>query len=305
MPRYTLAQLEAVTWIARLGSFHAAAQHLGITQPSISQRVRELEAALGHAVFLRSGAGARLTEAGETVLRYAERGLDVLGEMERRLSSGDPLTGTLRLGASNAVALSCLPAILAALEATYPRLNVALTVQNSAVLARLLDARELDVAFMAEEVVERHVRMRRVALCDVVWMSSPARPLAPETLRPADLMGSRIITLPEPSPLHGITQEWFAQEGLRPPAFATCNDMATVLRLIAGGVGMGIVPLGTAGPELQARLVQPYRARPELRPLVICAAHQDSARGAGLEAILRLGEEMIGSSPYFRRVGRG
>jgi DNA-binding transcriptional LysR family regulator len=305
MPRYTLAQLEAVTCIARLGSFHAAAAQLGITQPSISQRVRELELALGHAVFRRGGGAARLTEAGETVLRYAERGFDMLGEMERRLSSGDPLTGTLRLGASNAVALSCLPAILAALEAQYPRLGVALQVQNSSRLARMLDARELDVAFMAEEVVERHVRMRRVALCDVVWMGSPAKPLPQETLRPADLLGTRLITLPSPSPLDAITQEWFAQEGLRMPAVATCNDMATVLRLIAGGVGMGIVPLGTAGYELQAGLVRPYRARPELRPLVICAAHQDSVRGPGLDAILAIGEQMIGRSPYFRRANPG
>ena len=57
----TLRQLEAFYWIARLGSFHAAARHLHVAQPSVSARVRELERHLGVPLFERSGRGLRPT----------------------------------------------------------------------------------------------------------------------------------------------------------------------------------------------------------------------------------------------------
>ena len=53
--RLTLAQIETFYWIARLGSFHAAARRLSLTQPSISGRIRELELDLGCALFDRTG----------------------------------------------------------------------------------------------------------------------------------------------------------------------------------------------------------------------------------------------------------
>src|SRR5258706_10696457 len=101
MRRFSLAQLEAFRWICRLGTFHAAAEHLHLAQPSVSQRIRELESALDARLFERRGNGARLTAEGEILLRYAEQGLSLFDEMEDRLSTGDPLQGSPPLGASD------------------------------------------------------------------------------------------------------------------------------------------------------------------------------------------------------------
>ena len=57
----TLSQLETFLWIARLGSFHAAAERLGLSQPSISLRIRELERSLGTPLFHRRGRGVVLS----------------------------------------------------------------------------------------------------------------------------------------------------------------------------------------------------------------------------------------------------
>src|SRR6476661_6868112 len=122
MRRFSLAQLEAFRWICRLGTFHAAAQRLNVSQPSVSQRIRELESALDAKLFERRGNSMRLTAEGEILLRYSEQGLSLFDEMEERLRTGDPLQGTLRLGASDTVAMTCLPEMIGALEARYPKL---------------------------------------------------------------------------------------------------------------------------------------------------------------------------------------
>ncbi len=55
--RITLAQLEAFFWVARLGSVHMAARQLNLAQPTVSLRLRDLEARLGTALFERAGRG--------------------------------------------------------------------------------------------------------------------------------------------------------------------------------------------------------------------------------------------------------
>jgi DNA-binding transcriptional LysR family regulator len=138
MARFSLAQLEAFVWICRLGTFRAAAERLNLTQPSVSLRIRELEQALGASLFERRGNSMRLSAEGSILARYAERGLELFDEMEVRLRSGDPLHGSLRLGASDIFAMTCLSDIVSTLEAAYPLLQIELTVTNSTELGELL-----------------------------------------------------------------------------------------------------------------------------------------------------------------------
>ena len=101
--RLTLAQIETFYWIARLGSFHAAARQLCVTQPSVSGRIRELERDLDCALFDRSGGRARLTKAGRSIQGQAEQMLSLAREIHDETSSGK-LRGLLRLGVVETVA---------------------------------------------------------------------------------------------------------------------------------------------------------------------------------------------------------
>src|SRR5688572_29053578 len=94
----TFAQLRAFERIVRLGSFHAAARELGLSQPSVSQRIRELEDELGTAVFIRRGPRVTLTAEGHALVEYADRLLGTAGQMTERFRTRDPLKGMLRLG---------------------------------------------------------------------------------------------------------------------------------------------------------------------------------------------------------------
>jgi DNA-binding transcriptional LysR family regulator len=88
--RLTLAQLAAFERIVRLGSFHAAAQHIGLTQPSISQRIHELEDILGVQLFVRRGPKISVTAEGTALIAYADRMLQTAQELSDRFRSRNP-----------------------------------------------------------------------------------------------------------------------------------------------------------------------------------------------------------------------
>ena len=140
--RATLGQIEAFYWIERLGGFRAAAAQLNLTQPTVSLRIKGLEEALGVALFERDGRRARLTEEGRALLPLARRLMDLAGQMTAQHAARDPLLGRLRLGAPASFALSSMAQLLGELRKRYPELTVALTIDNSVVLCRRLNARE-------------------------------------------------------------------------------------------------------------------------------------------------------------------
>ena len=126
-----LALLQTFLRVAEAGSFSAAAQQLGTTQPTVSRRVQMLESALGARLLERSTRGLRLTEEGQRALEQAQSLLDGwdalaedMGEDHRQLS------GVLRLYVPHAFGQSQLVEPLALLMAQHPRLTVEWTLQD-------------------------------------------------------------------------------------------------------------------------------------------------------------------------------
>src|ERR1700738_1988125 len=126
--RVQISQLEAVYWIAQLGSFRAAAAQLNLSQPTISMRVRELERHLGTTLFDRDSYRAQLTEAGREAVRHAARILTLASELEARMTREVVLKSPLRLGAADSFALTHLPALLSQLEHLFPAVRVDLQI---------------------------------------------------------------------------------------------------------------------------------------------------------------------------------
>ena len=89
MHNVTLAQISAFERTVRLGGVHAAARHLGLTQPAVSQRIRELEKALGAKLFERHGRTLSLRPDGSALLLYADQLLNTASEMTVRLRKFD------------------------------------------------------------------------------------------------------------------------------------------------------------------------------------------------------------------------
>jgi DNA-binding transcriptional LysR family regulator len=130
-----------------LGSYARAADRLGRSTSAVSAQLRKLEAQAGTSLFRKSGRGLELTEAGETLLAYARRLLDLNDEASAAVR-GVHLQGAVRLGLQEDLGESLLPATLGRFARAHPRVQVEVSVANSAGLRDRLAAGLLDLALM-------------------------------------------------------------------------------------------------------------------------------------------------------------
>ena len=115
---------------AKLGSITMAAEYLCISQPAVSQAVKQLEGALGCRLFVRTSKGVHLTQEGELLYSYVERGLNMILDGEKILRRMQDLdTGEVRIGASDMTLRFYLLSYLEKFHETYP--NVKVMVSNA------------------------------------------------------------------------------------------------------------------------------------------------------------------------------
>ncbi|MER3405049.1 MAG: hypothetical protein C4289_07695 [Chloroflexota bacterium] len=111
--------------VAEERSFRRAAERLFISQPALSQQIRQLEEEVGVPLFDRIGKRVRPTAAGELLLGYAQRVLHELAEAQRALAEFEGLArGTLALGVVQTVDSYLIPAALARFIPAYPAIAI-------------------------------------------------------------------------------------------------------------------------------------------------------------------------------------
>lgn len=147
-----LKQAHYVRTIAQCGSLTAAAKKLYVSQPSLSQMLRQIEDEIGLPIFDRSVSPFRITYAGEKYLAAADTILAANAQLESQLREiKHEHSGRLRLGISVSRALQVLPLVLPIFTQKYPHVTLELTETGSASLEELLRRGEIDLAMAAIE----------------------------------------------------------------------------------------------------------------------------------------------------------
>jgi len=147
MRKLAIYHLETLLWIARLGTFRAAAERLNTTQPAISARVREIESQLGVEIFRREGRGVVLTARGRQLVQDCE---PLLAGFERALmQAGDyaGATGVVRLGAGEIAASSVLPGFVGEVARDLPGVTLEIELDLTARMLQQLLAGTRDMVF--------------------------------------------------------------------------------------------------------------------------------------------------------------
>jgi molybdate transport repressor ModE-like protein len=247
--------------IARLGSISAAADALGYTQSAASRQLGSLERATGHPLADRTATGARLTPAGEIVVRRADVALAELDDIRHelaRLAAERP--AGVRLRAFSTAVASFVPAAV---------VDVAGLVDvDVAVSSVHVPDEEAIVGGQADVCVStrdgdapgtpgiRVVELRR----DPLWVCLPAgHPRAEdERVAIADLRGERwILTAMTLCVDRALVTDACARNGFAPVAAARSDDYATTQGLVAAGAGVAVLPqmaLSTLHPGVVVRL---------------------------------------------------
>ena len=295
----TLSQLRTFERIVRLGSFRAAAQALRLTQPSISQRIRELEGELRTPLFVRRGPRVSLTAEGHALIEYADRLLGAAGEMVERFQTRDPLKGMLRLGLNESFALICLADLLRRLEQRYPGIKTSVFVGDTGNVSRMLDQRELDIAIVSEPTVGPHVTRQPIGRNRLGWFARADFPLTREILAPLDLCQFHLIVSPPTARLHTTVTRWFAEAGALPQRVSTCNSLSVTILTILQGTAIGLIPVRVMQDQLEQRSVKLIPVRPEVPAHQVSICYQSSEFGPGLQVLVDLTRELVARHKLF------
>ena len=277
-----LKHLETFLWIARLGSFSAAARRLGASQPAVSMRIQELERLLNAELFERSARHARITSKGRELMEYAERIVALAAQARHRVGTADTVSGRLRLGVSETIALTWLPRLVAQLNDVYPKLVIDLDIDLTHGLWRKLREATLDLVLLPGPALGADIVAHDLGHAEYSWMASPHLGLARTRLTPEDLARVPIITLAPDSNLHDVIESWFHDKKLEPHRVDVCNSLGVVASLTIAGLGVSMLPPGIFDTQVARGELYALDVVPRIEPLRFWAVYP-RARDASLE----------------------
>ncbi|HSV80587.1 MAG TPA: LysR family transcriptional regulator [Ramlibacter sp.] len=264
--RFTLHQLEAFVWTARLGTVHAAARHLHITQPAVSHRIRDLEEELGTQLFERQNQRLMLTDLGRNVLVYADRVMSSAQEMAR-LDLRQTITGLIRMGVDESCATVGMPQILKDIKDSYPALRVDLTVGGGAQLLEKINSHELDVALHTGQSTQPDVTSQFIGLTQHLWVAAHDLMLPEGDFLPSHTLNYRIVSNAPPSTLHASAARWLVSDGYAFEEYSACNSLSLMVSLVVSGHAIAMLPASITRPHVAANAMKVLPAKPEV-PLV-------------------------------------
>lgn len=257
-------QLQTFADIIDLGSFSAAAEKAGVTQPAISLQLRQLERKLGLRLVERVGRTMLPTAAGSDFLVHVRK---IQEEMSRALDVLAPhqsgAVGRIRIGTGGTACIYFLPPILGRMKADMPGLEIAVETGNTPDLVRMIEANELDAGLLTLPVNHRSLDVRPVIDDDLVAVFPAAEYPGADGATAAHLM-QRSLIFYEGGATRRIVEHWFAEQGCAPKPIMELGSIEAIKRLVAAGLGWAIVPalsLTGSDPDLGHTRLEPPLTR--------------------------------------------
>jgi DNA-binding transcriptional LysR family regulator len=274
MAEMTLAGLKVVREVADRGSFTAAADSLGYTQSAVSRQVAAVEAAAGAPLFRRAPRGVRLTEAGDVLLRHADRILDQVDAARRELAgSGAGAKGRLRVGAFPTAVAALLPRSVAAFRSRHGRTEVSLREGTTPAQLRRVASGSIDLAVVGalpnQPLDHRGVALEPLLEDPLLLAVGRRHPLARRrTVNVDDLAGEPWIAAGT-NPADPFLGVWPSLDW-RPQIAFVAREWTAKLGLVAAGLGVTVVP-GLAVPAIRedVALVRVRARQPGVRAVAL------------------------------------
>ncbi|MBO0683757.1 MAG: LysR family transcriptional regulator [Candidatus Dormibacteraeota bacterium] len=239
----TLQQLRTFRAVADHLSFSAAAVDLGISQPSVSYQVKELEGVLGVPLLDRLGKRVRLTEAGEILYGYARRTLNLIDEAVVAFEQMRGLRrGRLRVGATTTVGIYVIPLALGAFKKRHPGLQVSLDIGGrSEMQARVLRGSS-DMAILSPPVDDPDLVAEPFMNDELVMVVPAGHPLAgqPDLTLP-DFAGEPFLMREAGSGTRQAVELAAQQAGVRLRTAMELGSNGAIKHAVEAGLGVAVL----------------------------------------------------------------
>lgn len=233
--------------VAKCGSLTKAAEELFISQPAVSQAIRQLETQLGTQLFKRMHKGMELTaQGGVLVFEDVEKALQLLGNVENRLSElNNSATGTLRIGASETIFQYCLAEKLVEYHKKYPQVKFELLSDVSPRTIEQLKSDRCDIGFLNLPIADDEgitVTDSIMLLNDVFIAGEAFSELKGKTLSVWDLQRYPLLLLEEKTVARASLDHFCQSVGVRLSPAIEVDSWGFMKKLVAEGMGIGCIP---------------------------------------------------------------
>lgn len=260
----TLRQVEVFLAVARERSFSVAAEKIHLSQPTLSEHVRELERELGKPLFFRKGRTVTLTEAGRVFEPYAASMVAAAEGAQHAVGELDGLThGSLLVGASTTPGLYVLPGIIARFRARYPGIELRLQIANSRLIEERVRAKELDLGVVGGHMLPPGQECLAAGLLDeLVLVVAPRHPWANQRdIAPSRLAVEPLLMREEGSATRRVTERALRQAGI---AFRTAMELdhtEAIKQAVIAGLGVAFLSTYAVQGEVATGRMRALRVR--------------------------------------------
>jgi LysR family cyn operon transcriptional activator len=277
--RYFMAVADSAHFTRAAGSVH-------VSQPTLSQQIRQLEDELGTPLFDRVGRRVRLTAAGEILREHAQRVLRELDAARSAIGELEGLTrGTLAVGAVQTVHAYLVPTAIARFTAAHPSVGVRVRELSSGAVEQGLVEGALDLGIGFAPAAAPEVVSEPLFDEEVVLIAPEGHRLARRRqVRLRELDGEPLVLLSPEFCTRRLVDEGMREAGASPRVAVEMNSIESILETVRAGRAATLLPAlalaGDAGPGLRAVAV----AEPALRRTVGLLWLKDGYRCAAARA---------------------
>ncbi|MHB9591047.1 LysR family transcriptional regulator [Enterobacter mori] len=289
MTTLNLGYLATFRLVIQRGSFSAAADVLGISQPAVSLQIRQLEQFLQTRLVERTGRGIKATAAGQALLVHGERIEQAVDETLRSVSAfNHDVSGTITLGTGATACIHLLPPLLQQLRSDYPLLRVGVTTGNTLDIVRAIEENRLDMGLVTLPVSGRALDVMPVMDEEFVFIASQAQQAMFTDLRPDALHTLPLIAFESGSGTQALIDGWFEASGLTIAPAMQLGSIEAIKRMVRSGLGYSIVPKMAVEQKADREGLCVSSLSPVLQRQLAVVMRQDKILSKGISGIIRI-----------------
>lgn len=290
-----IGQLEAFVEVARQGSISRAAEVLYLTQPTVTERLHALEEVVNEKLFTRVKYGVTLTDAGKTLLPYAERILHNMAEARSAIENLQQATqGDLYLGAASFISLYLLPDLLERFTARYPGVRILVRTGHSEDILDMVLRDEVQIG-LTLRLKHRDIETKKLYDDEFILVVPPSHPFSRlPRVTMEDVAREGVVSFDRTTNYYKLVNAIFVNSGLAPKGRLEMDNVETAKKMVEKGLGISLLPRMAVQKEIASGILNTVRISdaPPLKRELVANYRRAGGLGGIAQAFLNVAEEM-------------
>lgn len=293
-----LRQLKTFKTVATMLSFHRAAGVLNYAQSTVSAQIRALEDDLGVLLFDRLGKRIVLTQAGELLVQYAQKMLDMEAETLAEVRTREQAQGSLTIRIPQTIGIHYLPRVLAVFRKRFPLLSFHFHSCAFHALEHEMQTGTTDLAFLlAESVNSPNLTAEPLRFESLVLVADPGNPLAKKSrVSLRDLEDQPLFLAISDCGYRMVLEQMLLENHVECRTTLEFNSVEVLRECLKTGTGVTITPEISVRKEVKegSLVVLPWDEGP-LETAILMIWHKDKWQSPTLRAFMDAAREVMSS----------